>query len=109
MSEYQYKEPRIRADRLMPIIIKAMKEYRIIDQTTDLVTPSDLVSQDEYDTFMFELSPFLTEVYEDLHYDRIKGDAGLARIEAFFQRHRRTVDNLFDTRKFPELQNLDEV
>jgi hypothetical protein len=109
MSTFQSKTPRIYADRLMPLVMKAMKEYYAMEDKEETLAVKQYLTDQEYDEKMRGLQDMLRSVHEDLRTDTIKGDTGLERIEAFFNLHHDLTDALIETGNFPELRGLNEI
>jgi hypothetical protein len=106
---FNSKSPRIYADRLMPLVMKALKEYHVMEDREETIAAKRYLTDEEYDYKMKSLFLMLKTLYSDLQSDQIKGDAGLERIEAFFNLHHDLTDALIETGLFPELRGLNEI
>jgi hypothetical protein len=109
MNSFQSKPPRIYADRLMPMVMKAMKEYHAMEDDPKTIEAGQYLTVDEYDTKMRNLQNLLRDVYKELQNDTIRGDTALERIEAYFVAHSDLMEPLIETGNFPELRALNEI
>jgi hypothetical protein len=107
MSSYDFKPPRIRSDELMPFVIKALKELRVMEEI--VIMRPEIFTDEEDPQNVGRLQLMLKSVFDELQNDEIKGDAALARIEEQFRIHRTLIDGLIGTRSFPEVEALDNL
>lgn len=105
MSEL--KTPKVYGDRLMPILVKVDKELQFME--IPFIEDEQLSYREDDVQNYGRVQLRLREIYEDLQYDRIRGDTAISRIKTqIFEPFQDLCDRIVESKRFPEFWELYE-
>lgn len=99
--------PKVYGDRIIPILVKVDRELQLLE--LDFVEDETLSYMDSDLQDYGRLQKRLREIYEDLKFDRIRGETAVNRLKIqVFEPFQDLCDRMVESEKFPEFWELYE-